>query len=98
MALLQPGEAVIPTETNKRYHPAIKAIYHGKIKPDDINNFVNLKLRGDYSSSEARPVMAKMDTSDLYALGRIMKKNDGVYVKNIGELAAMIADSYNPRR
>lgn len=98
LALLQPGEAVIPTETNKRYHPAIKAIYHGKIKPDDINNFVNLKLRGDYSSSEARPVMAKMDTSDLYALGRIMKKNDGVYVKNIGELAAMIADSYNPRR
>jgi DNA repair exonuclease SbcCD ATPase subunit len=98
LALLQPGEAVIPTETNKRYHPAIKAIYHGKIKADDINNFVNLKLRGDYSSSEARPVMAKMDTSDLYALGRIMKKNDGVYVKNIGELAAMIADSYNPRR
>lgn len=98
LALLQPGEAVIPTETNKRYHPAIKAIYHGKIKPDDINNFVNLKLRGDYSSSEARPVMAKMDTSDLYALGRIMKKNDGVYVKNIGELAAMILDSYNPRR
>jgi hypothetical protein len=98
LALLQPGEAVIPTETNRRYHPAIKAIYHGKIKPDDINNFVNLKLRGDYSSSEARPVMAKMDTSDLYALGRIMKKNDGVYVKNIGELAAMIADSYNPRR
>jgi hypothetical protein len=39
-----------------------------------------------------------MDTSDLYALGRIMKKNDGVYVRNIGELAALITDSYNPRR
>lgn len=98
LALLQPGEAVIPTETNRRYHPAIKAIYHGKIKPEDINNFVNLKLRGDYSASDARPVTAKMDTSDLYALGRIMKKNDGVYVRNINELAAIIADSYNPRR
>lgn len=98
LALLQPGEAVIPTETNRRYHPAIKAIYHGKIKPEDINNFVNLKLRGDYSPADARPVTAKMDTSDLYALGRIMKKNDGVYVRNINELAAIIADSYNPRR
>jgi hypothetical protein len=98
LALLQPGEAVIPTDTNRRYHPAIKAIYHGKIKADDINNFVNLKLRGDYSASDARPVTAKMDTSDLYALGRIMKKNDGVYVRNIGELAALITDSYNPRR
>ena len=98
LALLQPGEAVIPTDTNRRYHPAIKAIYHGKIKPEDINNFVNLKLRGDYSASDARPVTAKMDTSDLYALGRIMKKNDGVYVRNIGELAALITDSYNPRR
>ena len=98
LALLQPGEAVIPTDTNRRYHPAIKAIYHGKIKADDINNFVNLKLRGDYSPADTRPVTAKMDTSDLYALGRIMKKNDGVYVRNIGELAALITDSYNPRR
>jgi len=98
LALLQPGEAVIPTDTNRRYHPAIKAIYHGKIKPEDINNFVNLKLRGDYSASDSRPVTAKMDTSDLYALGRIMKKNDGVYVRNIVELAALITDSYNPRR
>lgn len=34
------GEAIIPTGTNKDYHPAIKAIYERKISPEVINNFV----------------------------------------------------------
>lgn len=100
LALLQPGEAVIPTETNRKYHPAIKAIYENKIKPQDINQFVTMKLRGDISrdAKADSPVMAKMDISDLYALGRIMKKNDGVTVKNIGELAEVFSMINNPRR
>ena len=100
LALLQPGEAVIPTETNRKYHPAIKAIYENKIKPQDINQFVTMKLRGDISRDAKAdgPVMAKMDISDLYALGRIMKKNDGVTVKNIGELAEVFSMINNPRR
>lgn len=100
LALLQPGEAVIPTDTNRKYHPAIKAIYENKIKPQDINQFVTMRLRGDISrdTKAEGPVMAKMDIADLYALGRIMKKNDGVTVKNIKELASIFADSYNPRR
>jgi len=39
-AWLNEGEAVIPTETNKKYHPAIRAIYDEKIPAEDINNFV----------------------------------------------------------
>jgi hypothetical protein len=98
LALLQPGEAVIPTDTNRRYKTAISAIYHNKIKPDDINNWVNLRLRGDMSQKESGPLTAKLDTSDIYSLSRMMKKNDGVYVKNIGELATIIASLNNPRR
>jgi len=100
LALLQPGEAVIPTETNRKYHPAIKAIYEQKIGAAEINQFVNMRLRGDITreAKASGPVMAKMDVSDLYALGRIMRKNDGVTVKNIKELASIFADNYNPRR
>lgn len=117
MAMLQPGEAVIPTETNKKYHPAIKAIYEQKISakeintfvrekmfdkramPSELKEFVSIKLKPDMTK-EVKPdaVTAKMDVSDLYALGRIMRKNDGVTVKNIKELASIFADNYNPRR
>lgn len=98
LAMLQPGEAVIPTDTNRRYAPAIKAIYNGSIKPEELNSFVNMRLRGDYSKSNRDAMTARMDVADLYALGRIMKKNDGVTVKNIGELAELMSNSYNPRR
>jgi hypothetical protein len=39
-AMLNEGEAVIPTETNKAYHPTVAAIYDGTIPPEHINNFV----------------------------------------------------------
>jgi len=36
-ALLMPGEAVIPTRTNKLYAPAIDAIFTGKVSPKEAN-------------------------------------------------------------
>lgn len=39
-AWLNEGEAVIPTDTNKAYHPAVQAIYHKKVPAEDINRFV----------------------------------------------------------
>lgn len=98
MALLQPGEAVIPTDTNRKYKTAISAIYHGKIKPEELNSWVTMRLKGGLSDRDSGPVTAKLDTSDLYSLSRMMKKNDGVYVKNIGELASIFASMNNPRR
>lgn len=98
MALLQPGEAVIPTDTNRKYKTAISAIYHGKIKPEELNSWVSMRLKGGLSDRDSGPVTAKLDTSDLYSLSRMMKKNDGVYVKNIGELASIFASMNNPRR
>lgn len=98
LALLQPGEAVIPTATNRKYHPAISAIYHNKIKADDINSWVNMRLKGSIGSDGNKMMTTRMDTADLYALGRIMKKNDGVYIKNVDELAGIFATLNNPRR
>lgn len=40
-ALLNEGEAVIPTGVNKKYHPTIEAIYHGRVPAEQLNNFVN---------------------------------------------------------
>ena len=57
-----------------------------------------MRLRGDMAQKESGPLTAKLDTSDIYSLSRLMKKNDGVYVKNIGELATIIASMNNPRR
>lgn len=34
------GEAIIPTETNRKYSDTIEAIYKGTISPSEINNFV----------------------------------------------------------
>lgn len=39
-AMLNEGEAVIPTDTNKAYHPAIRAIYDKAIPPEHLNGFV----------------------------------------------------------
>ena len=98
LALLQPGEAVIPTDTNRRYKTAISAIYNNKINPEELNRWVTMRLKGSVSEGADRSVVAHLATSDLYSLSRMMKKNDGVYVKNIGELAAVFESLSNPRR
>lgn len=40
-AMLNEGEAVIPTDTNREYKPTVAAIFDKKIPPEVINNFVN---------------------------------------------------------
>ena len=57
-----------------------------------------MRLKGSVSEGTDRSVVAHLATSDLYSLSRMMKKNDGVYVKNIGELAAVFESLSNPRR
>lgn len=84
-AMLQPGEAVIPTATNRAYHPTIKAIYEKKISPSEINNFVMSKTKGSSSSTN---MTASIDT---YALGRVLGKNKGVQIENANLVGKAIA-------
>ena len=67
-AMLMPGEAVIPTATNRAYHPTIKAIYEKKISASEINSFVMSRTRSGGSNS----ITANVDT---YALGKALGKN-----------------------
>jgi len=83
-AILQPGEAVIPTKTNKAYHPTIKAIYEKKISPSEINNFVMSRT----SSGGKQSVTANVDT---YALSRALGKNKTVEVGNAGMIGRAMA-------
>jgi|688.fasta_scaffold98226_2 hypothetical protein len=83
-AILQPGEAVIPTKTNKAYHPTIKAIYEKKISPSEINNFVMSRT----SSGGKQSVTANVDT---YALSRVLGKNKAVEVSNAGMIGRAMA-------
>lgn len=39
-AMLNEGEAVIPTHRNKAYHPTIEAIYNGTVPAEHLNDFV----------------------------------------------------------
>lgn len=83
-AILQPGEAVIPTKTNKAYHPTIKAIYEKKISPSEINNFVMSRT----ASGGKQSVTASVDT---YALSRALGKNKTVEVGNASVIGRAMA-------
>ncbi len=83
-AILQPGEAVIPTKTNRAYHPTIKAIYEKKISPSEINNFVMSRT----SSGGRQSLTASVDT---YALSRALGKNKTVEVGNAGMIGRAMA-------
>lgn len=83
-AILQPGEAVIPTKTNKAYHPTIKAIYEKKISPSEINNFVMSRTKSGGSSA----ITANVDT---YALTRALGKNKTVEVGNANVIGRAMA-------
>lgn len=83
-AILQPGEAVIPTKTNRAYHPTIKAIYEKKISPSEINNFVMTRTKAGGSSA----ITASVDT---YALSRALGKNKTVEVGNANTIGRAMA-------
>lgn len=84
MAMLQPGEAVIPTSINKKYAPTIRAIYEQKISASDINSFVKGHRKGNSGELVA--------TIDPLALGRVMNKNRTVTVENAQTIGKVIAN------
>jgi hypothetical protein len=98
-AMLRPGEAVIPTETNRMYAPTIEAIYRKRVKASEINAFVLNRMTGKGSIGRDTAITASVDT---FALGRVMSKQKTVEVGNaniVGKaIAGEIMKAYNPRR
>ena len=89
------GEAIIPKDRNREYHPTIKALYHRQIKASEINAFVQSKLAGKMNHN----VNAKINTKEL---ARAMSGSDNVNIKNTSVLARQIgreiASNINRRR
>lgn len=82
-AWLNEGEAVIPTDKNKAYHPTVAAIYDGTIPAEHLNNFVktyhNVKAvpRPDYGRiKEAADVHISSDGKMAYLLSEQNRKID----------------------
>jgi hypothetical protein len=98
LAMLHPGEAVIPADRNRSYHPTLKAIYEKQINPSDINAYVLNRLAGRGSIGRDT-VTAKVDT---YALSKAMSRNKGVQIENaqiVGKaIASELAGRINRRQ
>jgi len=98
LAMLRPGEAVIPTETNKAYHPAIKAIYEGRISAKDMNSFVSMKLKGgDIKNSFALDydLLAKKLGNEM---AWQLRGSNNVNIKNVQDFAKALNSGYDFRR
>jgi hypothetical protein len=54
MAMLRPGEAVIPTETNREYAAVIRAIYTKQVSANELNEFVTSRNTTQTDRDEAK--------------------------------------------
>ena len=97
-AIVHRGEAIIPADRNKSYHPTLEAIYKKQISPAEINSYVLNRLAGK-SGIGRDTVVASVDT---YGLSRVLSKNKSVQIENaqtVGKaIASELARGYNRRQ
>lgn len=97
-AIVHRGEAIIPADRNKSYHPTLEAIYNRQISPAEINSYVLNRLAGK-SGIGRDTVIASVDT---YGLSRALSKNKSVQIENaqtVGKaIASELARGYNRRQ
>jgi len=97
-AIVHRGEAIIPADRNKSYHPTLEAIYNKQISPAEINSYVLNRLAGK-SGIGRDTVVASVDT---YGLSRALSKNKSVQIENaqtVGKaIASELARGYNRRQ
>lgn len=93
-AIIHRGEAIIPADRNREYHPTIKALYNRQVKASEINAFVQNKLSGKMNHN----VNAKINTKEL---ARAMDKGNTVKIENASAVGRVIANElskgYNRR-
>ena len=84
-AIIHRGEAVIPADRNREYHPTIAALYNRKIKASDINSYVEMKLKGKIPDN----ITASIDVNKL---GRVLNRDKKVDIGNAKVVGSIIAD------
>ena len=87
-AIIHKGEAIIPADRNREYHPTIKALYNRQVKASDINSFVQMKMNGKLPTS----ISAKLDTNKL---GKMMRGSGVVELSNAKVVGKIIASELN---
>ena len=93
-AIIHRGEAVIPKDRNRDYHPTVRAIFQKQIKASDINAYVQSKLSGKIENRVSADI-------DVRKLSKAMNKGNGVQIENasmVGKVIAReLASQYNRR-
>lgn len=84
-AIIHRGEAVIPADRNRDYHPTISALFKRQIKPSDINSFVEMKLKGKSFAPQYNPI-------DIDKLGKVITRDKNVNIGNARVVGNIIAD------
>lgn len=98
------GEAIIPTDKNRAYHPTIKAVYNGSIPASEMNKWVTWRLKYPQGSTSTTAV-SHMDIDYDKLAAKIGKEfewavrgRNKVSVSNLSELASMLNDVNDIRR
>lgn len=88
MAIIRKDETIFNPDQSRQYAPTFRAIYNGSIKPQLINDYVNLKLKGDFRQNSHT-----LDTKKLaYDIAWVLRdQNVMANIKNPDELGKSIA-------
>lgn len=98
------GEAIIPTDKNRAYHPTIKAVYNGSIPAAEMNKWVTWRLKYPQGNTSTTAVQhMDIDYDKLAAkIGKevqwAVRGRNKVDVANLAELASMLNDANDIRR
>lgn len=84
-AIVHKGEAIIPADRNRDYHPTISALFKRQIKASDINSFVEMKLKGKSFNGGVQPI-------DIDKLGKVISRDKNVNIGNAKVVGNIIAD------
>jgi len=87
MAMLRPGEAVIPTETNREYAAVIRAIYTKQVSSKELNEFVTTRNKNMTVVNEPVFDFNKVTLDALYKRDiRTTSLNSAVMKRTGGEM------------
>lgn len=91
-AWLDEGEAVFPAETNRDYKPSVEAIYHGKVPPKVMNEFVqNYVTNKSDNVHKFASTVHKVERAPEVNIERIKETNEK-HISHESKLASIVSD------
>lgn len=95
-AMLMPGEAVIPTKTNKAYGPAIEAIYSGSVAPSTANRLLTMAEQFGINGKGSNIVTNNNTGGDvIHVTNSIDGDGLNMYIERNGSRTKYLSSRYN---